>query len=323
MEIIIYPIYKKGNDSMPENYRPISLVNTCFKMLTVLMSNSLNEWCEVNKKMSEFQAAYRKGYGCEGHVFSLNAILQQKLSSKNGRVYALFVDLSKAFDSINHSKLWSRLERLGVSHKFIAFLKNLYNSVRAKIRTPFGESDYFLLEKGVLQGESLSPKLFTLFIDEIVNILHSSSIPSLKIAAMDIHLLLYADDIVLLAHNAVELQSKIEILRKFFDDCGLNTNIDKTKCVVFRYKRRKKSSVPKLFWGGEIIEVVEKYKYQGVTFHSNLNYQLICDNFITRAKLTENEFFFLFSKSNIKTFGSRIKLFESLVRSVLTYCSPI
>jgi hypothetical protein len=168
-------------------------------------------------------------------------------------------------------------------HKFIAFVKNLYNSVRANIRIPFGESDYFPLEKGVLQGESLGPKLFILFIDVIFNILHSSSIPSLKIATMDKHLLLYADDIFLLAHNAIELQSKIEILRKFFDDCGLSINIDKTKCIFFRYKRRKKSSIRTFFWGDEIIEVVEKYKYLGVTFHSNLNY--ICDDFITRAKL--------------------------------------
>jgi hypothetical protein len=272
IEVIIYPVFKKGDDSIPSNYRPISLVNTCVKLLTAMMSNRLNKWCEENRKISEYQAAYRKSKGCESHVFSLNAILQNRLSSKKGRVYALFIDLSKAFDTIKHEHLWSRLNEIGISSKFISFIKHLYSNVNAKIRTPFGESEFFPFQIGVLQGASLSPKLFTLFLDEIVDILYQSNIPSLKRAAMDLHILLYADDIVLLANNAVELQCKIELLRTFFNDRGMNVNIDKTKCVVFGMRKCKKSSIPLLFWGDHIIEVVDKYKYLGVTFHYNLNY---------------------------------------------------
>jgi hypothetical protein len=68
-EITISPIYKKGIRSDPSNYRPISLVNTCVKLLTSLMTNRLNVWCEKNKKVSEFQAAYKKGIGCEELCF--------------------------------------------------------------------------------------------------------------------------------------------------------------------------------------------------------------------------------------------------------------
>jgi len=208
LETVIVPIYKKGDRKDPGNYRPISLVNTFTKILTSLMTQRLNTWCEKNSKISMFQAAYRKGMGCESHVFALNSILQSNLQKKGGKVYALFIDLTKAFDSINHEKLWKRLSEIGVSSKFVNFIKVLYSNLKTKVRTNRGESSFFKFKKGVMQGESLSPKLFTLYIEKLVELLHSSDIPGLTIGKILVHLLLYADDIVLLATNAIDLQEK-------------------------------------------------------------------------------------------------------------------
>jgi hypothetical protein len=105
--VIICPIYKKGDKYNPNNYRPISLLNTGLKLYTMLISNRLNEWCDRNKKISDYQAAYRMGYGCEDHIFVLTAALQANVS-KRRKVFALFIDLSKAFDSIRHKLLWSK-----------------------------------------------------------------------------------------------------------------------------------------------------------------------------------------------------------------------
>jgi hypothetical protein len=91
-------------------------------------------------------------------------------------------------------------------------IKCLYHNAKAKVRTMQGESEYFNIEKGVLQGECLSAKLFTLFIDDMV--LHNSGVSALKIASKEIHLLLYADDIVLLATNVFDLQSKMDLLQR-------------------------------------------------------------------------------------------------------------
>jgi hypothetical protein len=102
--ITISPIFKKGDKSNPDNYRPISLVNTGLKLYTSMLSDRLSEWCDSNKKMSCSQAAYRKGYGCEDHIFVLNSILQLNCSRRR-KVYALFIDLSKAFDLVNHKLL--------------------------------------------------------------------------------------------------------------------------------------------------------------------------------------------------------------------------
>jgi len=82
LETIIVPIFKKGDKTQPNNYRPISLLNTFTNLLTSIMTNRLNDWCEKNSKISMFQAAYRKGMGCENHVFVLNSILQSNLQKK-------------------------------------------------------------------------------------------------------------------------------------------------------------------------------------------------------------------------------------------------
>jgi hypothetical protein len=127
-EIVLAPIYKKGVKTDPSNYRPISLVNTIVKLLTSLMTNRLNDWCEKYNKVTEFQAAYRKGVGCEDHVFTLNAIIQNHLKNKKNVMFALFIDLSKAFDSVNHMKLWNKLASIGISTKFIGIIKCLYRN---------------------------------------------------------------------------------------------------------------------------------------------------------------------------------------------------
>jgi hypothetical protein len=83
------------------------------------MTSRLNDWSEKYNKVTEYQAAYRKGVGCQHHVFTLNAIFQNHLKNKKNVMYALFIDLSKAFDRVNHAKLWNKLASIGISTKFI------------------------------------------------------------------------------------------------------------------------------------------------------------------------------------------------------------
>jgi len=246
--IAISPIYKKGVKNNPSNYRPISLVNTGLKLLTILLSNRLNHWCDENNIISEYQAAYRKGYGCETHIFTLNAILQSNLTSSKKNVFALFVDLSKAFDSIPHKRLWERLKNIGISTKFLQFIIKMYSQVNAFIKTPFGISNTFPIQKSVLQGESLSPKLFTIFVDELVHELYKTNTQPILMGTARIHVLLYADDIILLSTNAIDLQEKINVMRNFFMENSLQCNLDKTKVVIFKTRKNPHGKIPKLFW---------------------------------------------------------------------------
>jgi hypothetical protein len=95
-------------------------------------------------------------------VFVLNSILQLNCS-KRIKVYALFIDFSKVFDLVHHDLLWGKLYNVGLSKKFLQNLQHIYRCAKAKVRTKFGESGFIHINNGVLQGESVSPKLFTLF----------------------------------------------------------------------------------------------------------------------------------------------------------------
>jgi hypothetical protein len=94
---------------------------------------------------------------------------------------------------------YRKLSTIGLSSKFINNIICLYKNAKAKIRTRFGESSSFPMTNSVFQGETLSPKLFTLFLEDIIEILNYSKISSVKIGKADINILLYADDMILLA----------------------------------------------------------------------------------------------------------------------------
>jgi hypothetical protein len=187
----------------------------------------------------------------------LMSIIQAN-GSKKRNVFALFVDLSNALDSVCHNLLWKELLDFGLSRKFVNIILQLYRKAKAKVRTPLGESEFFELRTGVLQGESLSAKLFTIFIDDIVQKFQNSGLGAIQIGCALVHLLLYADDIVLLAYNSFDMQEKINILKHCFDRNELRVNLDKTKIMIFNYNN-KKNVFPKLFWGSDVIEYVSSY----------------------------------------------------------------
>jgi hypothetical protein len=318
-EIILCPIFKKGDKKNPSNYRPISLLNTGLKLYTMLISKRLNEWCEKNNKISDYQAAYRKKYGCEDHIFVLNAALQANISNKR-RVYALFIDLSKAFDSIRHDRLWSKLYEIGLSSKFIANIQCVYRNAKAQIRTKFGQSDFFPLKNSVFQGETLSPKLFTLFIEDIVNILDRAGFSSIKIGKADINILLYADDMILLAYNVFDLQEKIKVLVNYFALNDLQVNLQKTKIIVIFRQGKCNFVKPRVYWGESEIEVVDSYTYLGVPLNEKMLYSKIADFFISKGKYAKRVLFSLYFKAKINNLDVRMTLFDSLVKSIVMYC---
>lgn len=146
-EIVIVPISKKGEIDEPKNYRPISLLNTVTKLFTTILTNRLDYWCNKFNKLSEFQAGFRRGTGCIEQAFVLNTLIQNQLRNKKGKLFCLFVDLSQAFDSVNHTILWRKLSDKGVSSKFTNVLREMYSHARAQVR--IGNSHRIFLNRKI------------------------------------------------------------------------------------------------------------------------------------------------------------------------------
>ena len=183
---------------------------------------------------------------------------KQESSQKN--IYFCFIDYAKAFDCVDHNKLWKILKEMGIPDHLTCLLRNLYAGQEAMVRTRHGTTDWFQIGKGVRQGYILSPCLFNLYAEYIMtNTGLEEAQAGIKIARRNINNLRYADDTTLMAENEEELKNLLMKVKEESEKAGLKLNIQKTKIVA---------SSPITSWqiDGETVETVSDY-FSGLQNH--------------------------------------------------------
>ena len=167
----ILPIYKnKGSIHLPENYRPITLLSCLGKLFTSVMNNRLNKFVEHYELISNCQAGFRKGLSTTDNLFVLQSLIEISKSCKNV-LYCAFIDFKQAFDNVWRSGLWQKLQEYNINGKCLNVIKSMYNNIKSRISIPEGNSAFFPCEKGVRQGENLSPILFSLYLNDLEHLL--------------------------------------------------------------------------------------------------------------------------------------------------------
>lgn len=210
------------------------------------------------------------------------------------------------------------MEELGVPNGLKSAVHNLYEQVKAKIRTLEGMPVCFSNDIGVKQGCPLSPMLFGLYIDKLEEWLNNDSSEGVQLANYVIKLLLYVDDLILIAKSAKGLREHLKTLETFCHEVGMQVNISKTKVMIFSWRRNKKIQVDFLFEGSPL-EVVNEYKYLGLNFHNHLNWETC------RAKRIQGGWKALYSLQNrcrnaeLWDWKSKRMLFGLLVTPVILY----
>ena len=143
--------------------------------------------------------------------------------------------MPKAFDCVDHNKLWKILQEMGISDPLICLLINVYAGQEATVRTGHGTTDWFQIGKGVRQGCILSPFLFNLYAEYIMrNTGLEDAQAGIKIAGRNINNLRYADDTTLMAESEEKLKSLLRKVKERSEKVGLNLNIQKTKIMASR-----------------------------------------------------------------------------------------
>ena len=149
----------------------MSLVNTMYKIFSSILNKRFYDWVEENEKLDESQAGFRAGYSAIDNIFSLCAVVQKYLSRCGGWFYCLYVDVQKAFDSVEHEQLFKSLMKQGVHGKFLRAVKSLYSNLYASTCTVNGQTKAFLCNIGTRQGDVSSPLLFALLINDLCTLL--------------------------------------------------------------------------------------------------------------------------------------------------------
>ena len=157
---VFIAIPKKGNAKECSNYHTIALISHASKEMLKILQARLQLY--VNCELPDVQAGFRKGRGTRGQIAKIHWIIK-KAREFQRNIYFCFIDYVKAFDCVDHNKLWKILQKMGIPGHLTCFLRNLYAGQEATVRTGHGTTtDWFQIGKGVCQGCILSPCLFNL-----------------------------------------------------------------------------------------------------------------------------------------------------------------
>ena len=175
---------------------------------------------------------FRKGRGTRDQIAN-SAVHGKSKRVPVKSIYFCFIDYAKAFDWVDHNKLWKILKKMGIPDHLTCLLRNLYAGHKATVRTGHGTTDWFQIGKGVRQGCILSPYLFNLYAVYIIrNAGLEEAQAGIKIARRNINNLRYADDTTLMTESEEELKRLLTKVKEESEKVGLKLNIRKTKIMA-------------------------------------------------------------------------------------------
>ena len=351
----IVPVFKKGNLDDPSNYRGLFLVSNVGKLFTFIINQRLNLWAEENSIFSENQYGFRKAKSVTDCIFIVHGLIEHFLNESKP-VNCSFVDLKKAFDYTDRRCLWYKLKLNGISSLLIDLIKNMYSKIKLRVRevantildrsnehenspennefTPDDEKEnfssanedvnegYFSSSVGVFQGESLSPFLFSMFLNDLDSFLKQSDNVGVKLQQFLLTVLMFADDMVLFSTTREGLQSALDSLSKYCSTWGLTVNTDKTKCMAFK-KGGKIGKQDKWTFENAQLETVNLFKYLGFVLSSSGKFS---QSIAAIAEQAQRALFSL--KSYIHTYPdldlkTKMKMFNSLVTPIIEYACEV
>ena len=202
----------------------------------------------VNCELPDVQAGFRKGRGTRDQIANICWIIG-KAREFQKNIYLSFIDYAKAFDCMDHNKLWKILKEMGIPDHLTCLLRNLYTGQEATVRTGHGTTDWFQIGKGVCQGFILSPCLFNFYAEYIRrNAGLDESQAGIKIARRNINNLRYADDTIFMAESKEKLMNLLMKVKGESEKTVLKLNIIKTKIMTNR--RGKNGSSDRFYFLG-------------------------------------------------------------------------
>jgi hypothetical protein len=265
----VIPLFKKNEKDLLENYRPISLLPSLSKVIEKVIHNQIVDYFIDLKLFFENQYGFRKGHSTELSALELvNRIISSM--DKNEVPLAIFIDLSKAFDTINHQILLYKLQYYGIKGSALKLLESYLSNRKQYISLDSVNSSPLNITTGVPQGSILGPLLFIIYVND------------LPFASKIFHPVIYADDSTLSAslntfdipgqERDAYINQELKKISLWFKLNKLSINSSKTKAMLF-HTPRKKVVYPNLFIDESNVEFVNDFNYLGIILDKHLTWK--------------------------------------------------
>ncbi len=235
---LIFPIFKGGNEEDKHNplkYRGITLLSVLGKLYTAILNERVTKWIEMRGILVEEQAGFRKNRSTVDQLF----ILTEMIKNRRGETYVCFIDIQKAYDRVWRDGLWEKLYEYGMTGKMWRVLRNIYDSVESSVLVNDRQSRFFSIDTGLRQGCLLSPILFAIYINGLAEEINREKLGAKIVKYSDdrIGILLYADDIALIAESRSKLEKIMNITYRYSKKWRFTFNYDKCAVMVFNQYR--------------------------------------------------------------------------------------
>ena len=276
---IVKDMRKSLNDST--NYRALTLGSTICKIFEYLLLNMIED--DIKSKLYQF--AFK---GNHSTTLCSSMVLQtiEYYKHKNSNAYVLFLDCSKAFDKVKHSKLFNLLIKKNICPLVIRIIMNMYACNNSKVKWNNVKSDSFCMGNGVKQGGVLSPALFNQYLDPLLDDLRNSGV-GCHIGGVCTNSFAYADDIALLSPSMNAMSKLIEICERYSKDFSISFNPSKCSLLVFSDDIDHRIGDPKVYMFGKQISIANDYKHLGHIISNERN-MVDFNNIISDMKVKTN-----------------------------------
>ena len=306
----ITPLFKKGDVSMLSNYRPISLLPTISKIFERILYNQLYDYFNSTNLLAEEQYGFRTNHSTEYAAVKIVDNVSKEMELGNTPT-ALYIDLSKAFDTLSFDILLYKLNYYGIKDNAFKLLKNYLTNRRQYVVYNSQNSETLDISTGVPQGSILGPLFFSICINDLITVSNK------------LKFIMYADDTTIYfnledfdPYNLErDINNELEKINLWLKMNKLSLNVQKTKLMIF-HRRQKQINELNISINGTDIERVESFNFLGLHIHESLSWRTHTD--IVRNKISK-VVGILYRLNNIFPKYILQTLYNSLIMSYINY----
>ena len=302
----VAPIFKKGSKLQAVNYRPVSLTCISCKLFEHIVCKHILGHLEDHEILTDLQHGFRSGRSCETQLITTFHDIASAYNKKGSQIDIAVLDFSKAFDTVPHDGLLSKLKHYGIDDKIWLWILNFLKQRKQRVVVDGIQSDLVTVDSGVPQGTVLGPILFLLHINDLPSVISSK-------------VRLFADDCLVYREiknrqDQIALQKDLNLLENW----GMRFNA--AKCNIMRMSRKQTPISTQYELSGQVLEEVKDAKYLGVTVSDELEWTKHINAITTKANSKLS-----FLRRNLKGCPEKLRktAYFALVRSFLEYSATV